>query len=313
MNEKYFKHYDFFNMKSNDGLVIISNFKTYQQTTEYTCGPMCLKMVLEHYGYSYQEQYLEEICKSKGLTKDSPLIQREYFGKFVLDTEAQVFKGYKTYKDIPKSFIPTHAVIGIDYGFSDFNGICPLLYNKNTKVGYIVNPKKFNKADVSTIVEEARSSYQETLELCRMLNPNFNSKINLFTDTSDKSISFEMKQRYNLPVYPAYKHDKMLALTQLAEWCRTRIYSPEDSFITDEYDKTVYKRDDLDNILPEIDDDLFHPDLVDALLYASRQYAFEIGDETGGQAKETKEKINKTRPQPMNYQDNVDEEIIEWL
>lgn len=71
MNEKYFKHYDFFNMKSNDGLVIISNFKTYQQTTEYTCGPMCLKMVLEHYGYSYQEQYLEEICKSKPYTGTS--------------------------------------------------------------------------------------------------------------------------------------------------------------------------------------------------------------------------------------------------
>lgn len=259
------------------------------------------------------DDFIKEICEKKGLKPSDPFIQREAEGKFVYDTEAQVFKGYKTYKDIPKSFVPTHAVIGIDYGFSDFNGICPLLYNKNTKIAYIVNPKKFNKADVSTIVEEARSSYQETLELCKMLNPNFNTKINLFTDTSDKSISFEMKQRYNLPVYPAYKHDKMLALTQLAEWCRTRIYSPENSFITDEYDKTVYKRDDLDNILPEIDDDLFHPDLVDALLYASRQYAFEIGAETGGQAKETKEKINKTRPQPINYyQDNVDEEIIEW-
>ena len=256
-------------------------------------------------------QVIEDVMKSKGIDINSPLIQREYFGNFVIDTEAQVFKNYKVYTDIPKSFVPTDAVIGVDYGFSDFNAICPLIFNRNTKEGYIVNPKKFNKATVSTIVDEIRDSYIETEQLCKLLNPDFRTKINIYADTSDKSISFEMKQRYNLPVYPAYKHDKMLAMAQLSDWCRTRIYTPIDSNLTDEFDKTVYKRDDLDNILPEIDDDLYHPDLVDALLYASRAYAYMIGDETGGQSKEAP-KVNTTRPQPINFRDDdlFEEEII---
>ncbi len=45
----YFKHPDFYNMKSNDHLTILSHFKTHQQHTEYTCGPAVAGMVVEHY------------------------------------------------------------------------------------------------------------------------------------------------------------------------------------------------------------------------------------------------------------------------
>ena len=48
----------------------------------------------------------------------------------------------------------------------------------------------------------------------------------------------------------------------------------------------MYKRDENDNILSEIDDDLFHPDALDALLYASRQFAFDVMRvSSGGDAK----------------------------
>lgn len=46
----YFRHHDFYNMTSSGSLTIISNFKTYQQTTEYHCGPVAALMVLYHYG-----------------------------------------------------------------------------------------------------------------------------------------------------------------------------------------------------------------------------------------------------------------------
>ncbi|MCQ2372672.1 MAG: C39 family peptidase [Phascolarctobacterium sp.] len=48
-NSPYFPALDFYNMKSNDHLTILSNFKTYQQTTGYTCGPAAAYMVVEHY------------------------------------------------------------------------------------------------------------------------------------------------------------------------------------------------------------------------------------------------------------------------
>ena len=96
-----------------------------------------------------------------------------------------------------------------------------------------------------------------------------------------------MSTKYKLPIYNCYKHDKKMALSQLADWLRSgriQIDDNEDNALKDEFERTVYKRDDQDNILSEIDNDTFHPDAVDALLYASRQFAYDCGDESGGQS-----------------------------
>jgi hypothetical protein len=59
---------------------------------------------------------------------------------------------------------------------------------------------------------------------------------------------------------------------------------PENGALALECDRTMYKRDTNDVIVNEIDDAMYHPDGMFALLYASRQYFFEIGDPTGGEA-----------------------------
>lgn len=46
----YFKQLDFYNMKSTEPLTILTEFKTIQQATEWTCGPTSLLMVLEWLG-----------------------------------------------------------------------------------------------------------------------------------------------------------------------------------------------------------------------------------------------------------------------
>ncbi len=46
----YFCSYDFYNMKSSGRLTILEHFKTAQQCSEVTCGPVCALMVLEHFG-----------------------------------------------------------------------------------------------------------------------------------------------------------------------------------------------------------------------------------------------------------------------
>ena len=45
----YFSRLDFYNMESTDSLTILSQFKTVQQTSEWSCGVTCVLMVLEHY------------------------------------------------------------------------------------------------------------------------------------------------------------------------------------------------------------------------------------------------------------------------
>ena len=48
----YFKMVDIFNMKSNENLTILSNFKTYQQTSEYSSHCAAIIMIQNYYGDS---------------------------------------------------------------------------------------------------------------------------------------------------------------------------------------------------------------------------------------------------------------------
>lgn len=46
----YFYDVDFYNKKSGDGLFILPNFKTIQQTSWWSCGVSCTEMVLDYFG-----------------------------------------------------------------------------------------------------------------------------------------------------------------------------------------------------------------------------------------------------------------------
>lgn len=64
-NSQYFAQLDVYNLKSTDTLTILPEFKTYQQTTEFTCGPATGLMVLNHYGETdYDELEISEMMKS---------------------------------------------------------------------------------------------------------------------------------------------------------------------------------------------------------------------------------------------------------
>ena len=69
-DSRYYAVNDFYHMQSDDSLHILSNFETYQQTTEYTCGTAAALMVLHWFGEDgYDEMSLcdlVEIDQSKG-------------------------------------------------------------------------------------------------------------------------------------------------------------------------------------------------------------------------------------------------------
>lgn len=234
---------------------------------------------------SNPEEVIQAVCESKGLPIDSPLIQREYFGKWFYDTEAQVYKEYTTalmnnnqtekyaIYELPSEFMADRIYIGVDFGFSDYNSIIGFATNRTTRQSYVFFESKFNKATVTDIINVAQAAYEESKKIM-IRNPMAElSNIDFYCDTSDKSIAWEMSQNYGLPANPCYKYDKATAIAQLAEECRLGyMIIPENGILADEMDQTIYKRDDEDNILPEIDDSLYHPDALDAFLYASRSY-----------------------------------------
>ena len=243
------------------------------------------------------ESIIEDICKEKGITPDTPFIKREYFGSWEYDLESMVFKDYQKYKEIPATFIPTDIAIGTDYGFSDYNSIIALAYNRTTSQAYVISERKFNKATVTDIINACKEVFEFCKKFAIERNSNFDfAKLAFYCDTSDQSITYELNTNYKIPAYNCYKYDKKMAIAQLSDWCRTgKIMIPEDGILQDEFERTVYKRDEQDNITSEIDDDLFHPDATDALLYASRQYAYDCGYDSGGQSSDKERKAEEAR------------------
>ena len=240
------------------------------------------------------EKFIEEVCKAKGLTKDAPFIQREYYGVIgAYDTEAMVFKNYQSYTELPTSFTANRIAIGCDWGFSDYNSIITVAYNTQSGEAYVIEEKKFNKATVSEIITEVKKTYEAAKNRFGI------DDIQILCDTNEQSITYELYANQHLPAYNAYKYDKASAIAQLSDWLRSGKIkvNANDIYLKDEFERTLYKRDeDDDSILPEIDDDIFHPDAIMALLYASRTIAFDMGDKwqidgvnTGGESTNKKE------------------------
>lgn len=234
------------------------------------------------------DEFIEELCKNKGITRDAPFIQREYFGVIgAYDTEASVMKDYKVYvKDAPLDFVPDKVDIGVDFGFMDSNGIIALAYN-NEKARVIFE-RKFNRASISEIIKQIQEVYSDSKKFLIENNKNASiSDVNIYCDVNNKELVYELYSVQHLPAYCCYKYDKQAAISMMSEFCRTgKILVPEEGILADEFDRILYKRDEEDNILPEIDEDLYHGDAFYALLYAVRQMWYTIGHPLGGQSSE---------------------------
>ena len=245
-------------------------------------------------------QLILEICQEKHCTEDAPFIQREWKGQFVYDKESQVFKDSLIYvggnefvlEQIRSGkFKADYIYGGVDFGFSDYNAIVTIAWDKERNMGYVLDNYKFNKATVTVIVEKMKISLAEAQEILIASNTDPHN-VMYYGDNSDKSIIFELSVNYNFPIQCAYKHDKMEALSALSEMSRRFIYTPKDSPLEDEYEMLVYKRDqETDAILPELDDDVFHGDASMAYLYASRSLVLDhnpLGKEDGADINEKK-------------------------
>lgn len=68
-DSKYFAAQDYFTKKSEGSLVILSGFRTYQQSTETSCGPAAALMVLSYYGRDKNIDELRLVKEMKILNK----------------------------------------------------------------------------------------------------------------------------------------------------------------------------------------------------------------------------------------------------
>ena len=233
---------------------------------------------------------IEEEAANKGMGINTPFIRREYFGEFVSDLEAIVFKDYKSYKELPDltDFNPIGINIGGDYGYKDYNGIVTVIYNKEKAI--VLKEDKFNKANVSKIIEKMLSHYDYAVGLNKKYG--WNIPVKIYADYNEESITKELMIKYKVPAFNCYKYDKAYAIEKLAEMSRTgRLLVPEGGLCADEMEQTLYDRDaKTDAIISELSDD-YHPDILMALLYASRRMFYDMGLDVKYKFQEGEEKL----------------------
>lgn len=98
----YFKQVDVYNMKSKGSLVVLSNFKTMQQTTDYSCGPAAAYMVVQHLNGQplHKELEIAKIMKTSTTCGTDLPSMVKYFKHIGWQTDSKLTQGSpKSYED----------------------------------------------------------------------------------------------------------------------------------------------------------------------------------------------------------------------
>ena len=222
-----------------------------------------------------KDNVIQEACEMFGVSPDSNFIKREYLGDmYAYDTEAIYIKHYdKAEPDKDKLY--SHAYVGVDWGYEDKAAVVGMLADKNNKKLYVV--KDWSEAKKGIV--EISQRVQEMVEYLKS-NYRLDREPQVICDTNEKSAAQDLYTTYHISnVMLAYKYDLNYALDQLADWfiASTVIVSPNAKATIEDADNMIWKRDeDTDQIIHELDDDSYHGNAMFAVLYASRQFAYDV-------------------------------------
>lgn len=101
-----------------------------------------------------------------------------------------------------------------------------------------------------------------------------NANILIYSDTGGggKKIVYDLRTLYKLPVVPAYKRDKEAAIELLQDDIKASLFMvPAEGEFSQEAQYIVWTKDpETGAVIRTIDDDKYHPDEMDAILYAMR-------------------------------------------
>lgn len=204
---------------------------------------------------------LSEEMARKGVTERDPSIQREVFGRWVMDSNALVFKyddERDHYSDEPSSLGLTSFIIGVDLGFDDSDAIAVIGWREDAPGAYLVAEDIREKQGITELATRIS-------EFIRVYKP-----IRVVMDTGGlgKKIAEEITKRFEIPIQAAEKSRKFEYIELLNDAMRTGRFKAKrtSQFAADS--KLVEW--DRDSSQPKIKDG-FHSDINDAVLYAFRE------------------------------------------
>jgi hypothetical protein len=226
------------------------------------------------------EDVLKEIMEEKGLSETHPLFVREYLGQIAYDDDALVYRlddnNYFSDEEL-LAWINTQPVTdlrfegGLDYGFDDADAVAIILYSTSDDKKWLIYEHKANRTGITEIADAVQAGI-DFINTCPLFKTITNKHCNFYADTGGgvKKISFELSTQYNLPILDAYKANKDAGVEFLQEDVRKGNFKVRKGGVfDDEALRTIFARDDNDNLTRVIDDS-YHPDLLDAVLYSIR-------------------------------------------
>lgn len=206
---------------------------------------------------------LDRELKRRGVTVNDPGIQREWFGKWVLDSDSLLVHYNQSKNDfVNPTILPGNMkydyVLGVDVGFKDADALAVLAYSDYEPTTYLVEEVIATKQGITELVEQIQT-LQKKYDI---------SKIVMDMGGLGKKIGEEMSRRYLIPVEPADKTRKMENIELMNDALRTgklkiRANSrfAQDSYLV-EIDKDKSRPDRL------VVSSRYHSDIIDAVLYA---------------------------------------------
>lgn len=208
------------------------------------------------------QQLLDAELKRRGVDVNDPVIQREWFGRWVLDPNALVFRydPATNHRLIPPSMTGElhhqHHVIGLDFGYSDSDAVAVLGWSDNSPTVDLVEEVIKGKQHITPLMAKVREMEAKYKPLAIVAD---------FASLG-KKIAEEISTRTQVPVEAADKMRKLEHIEWLNDAMRTNVFfAPRHSrFAQDaalvEWDKTNPEK-------PKISS-RFHSDICDAVLYA---------------------------------------------
>lgn len=212
---------------------------------------------------------LEQELIRRGVTEDDPTIQREIFGRFVVDTRKLVIEYNEAknhYDALPRGTLK--HILGIDIGYEDSDAIAVLAYSDSSPTTYLVDELITAKQGLTELCEQIE-------KLRKQYDPH---KLMIDQGGLGLKLAEEMRRRFKIPVVGADKKRKFETIEMLNDSLRTgRLMAKKSSrFVSD----SMLMEWDFDKTTPDklVVSDRFHSDIIDAVLYAFKEspaYAWE--------------------------------------
>ena len=213
---------------------------------------------------------LDRELERRGVSIDDPSVQREWFGRWVLDADSLLLKYTAAINDFSEIGIGKMTyVMGIDLGFVDADAIAIIGYSDTSPTTYLIEELVIPKQGITELVEQIQKM-QKKYDIAKML---------IDEGGLGKKIAEEIRRRHHIPVHAADKVRKMENIAFLNDALRTgRFMAKADSrFAQDSYLVEI----DRDKSTPDkikVKDN-FHSDIIDAVLYAFKEspaYAYQV-------------------------------------